>query len=170
MNDPIVDEIRRCRMEHTRKFGGSLNVICEDLRRIQRESDCQVVHRSPKLLSPTKGNLKAGRKPHRTRSFAVWRPTNVAEVARHSHISTVPHSRLISFRAFQYNLVLVPTFHFNPVGSETSEGERNVMGDFCGNQWDTTPGIGIWMPPTSITFARFKVVSSTRKQTTTWIG
>jgi len=38
MNDPIVEEVRRHRMEHTRKFGGNLKLIGEDLRRIQRES------------------------------------------------------------------------------------------------------------------------------------
>jgi hypothetical protein len=54
MTDPIVDEVRRCRMEHTRKFGGDLKLICEDLRRIQRESGCQVVRRPPVLLSPIK--------------------------------------------------------------------------------------------------------------------
>jgi hypothetical protein len=54
MNDPIVDEVRRHRMEHTRKFGGDLKLICEDLRRIQRESGYQVVRRPPKLLSPVK--------------------------------------------------------------------------------------------------------------------
>ena len=41
MNDPIVEEVRRHRMEHTRKFGGDLKLICEDLRRIQRESGCR---------------------------------------------------------------------------------------------------------------------------------
>jgi hypothetical protein len=54
MNDPIVEEVRRHRMEHTRNFGGDLKLICEDLRRIQRESGCQVVRRPPKLLSPAK--------------------------------------------------------------------------------------------------------------------
>ena len=54
MDDPIVDEVRRYRMEHTRKFGGDLNLICEDLRRIQRESGCEVVRRPPKLLVSTK--------------------------------------------------------------------------------------------------------------------
>ena len=54
MNDPIVDEVRRHRMEHTRKFGGDLKRICEDLRRIQRESGCRVVRRPPKLLPPAK--------------------------------------------------------------------------------------------------------------------
>jgi hypothetical protein len=52
MNDPIVEEVRRHRLEHTRKFGGDLKLICEDLRRIQRSSDYQVVRRPPKLLAP----------------------------------------------------------------------------------------------------------------------
>ena len=39
-------------MEHTLKFGGNLKLICEDLRRIQRESDYQVVRRPPQLLTP----------------------------------------------------------------------------------------------------------------------
>ena len=50
MIDPIVDEVRRYRTEHTRKFGGDLKLICEDLRRIQRESGCKVVRRPPKLI------------------------------------------------------------------------------------------------------------------------
>jgi hypothetical protein len=54
MNDPIVEEVRHYRMEHTRKFGGDLKLIREDLRRIQRESGCQVVRRPPKLLPPVK--------------------------------------------------------------------------------------------------------------------
>ena len=52
MIDPIVEEVRRHRMEHTRKFGGDLNLICEDLRRIQQESGCDVVHCPPKMLEP----------------------------------------------------------------------------------------------------------------------
>jgi len=54
MKDSIVEEVRRHRMEHTRKFGGDLDRICEDLRRIQQESGCQVVSRPPKLLTPKK--------------------------------------------------------------------------------------------------------------------
>ena len=50
MNDPIVEEVRRYRMEHTRKFGGDLKRICEDLRRIQRESGCQVVRRAAEVV------------------------------------------------------------------------------------------------------------------------
>ncbi len=58
MTDPIVEEVRRYRMEHTRRFGGDLTLICEDLRRIQRESGCKVVRRPPKLISPT-GEIKS---------------------------------------------------------------------------------------------------------------
>jgi hypothetical protein len=54
MNDPIVEEVRRFRMEHTEKFGGDLNRICEDLRRIQHESKRPVVRRPPKLIAPAK--------------------------------------------------------------------------------------------------------------------
>jgi len=50
MNDPIVEEVRRQRMEHTRQFGGDLRLIYEDLRRLQRASGCQVVRRPPKML------------------------------------------------------------------------------------------------------------------------
>jgi hypothetical protein len=52
MKDPIVEEVRRHRMEHTRKFGGDLKLICEDLRRIQQDSGYEVVRRPPKLLPP----------------------------------------------------------------------------------------------------------------------
>jgi hypothetical protein len=53
MKDPIVEEVRRHRMEHTRRFGGNLNLIFEDLRRIQRVSGYEVVRRPPHLLTPT---------------------------------------------------------------------------------------------------------------------
>jgi hypothetical protein len=43
MKDPIVEEVRKHRMEHTKKFGGDLKAICEDLRRIQRASGHLVV-------------------------------------------------------------------------------------------------------------------------------
>ena len=51
MNDPIVEEVRRHRIEHTRRFGGNLNLIFEDLRRIQRVSGYEVVRRPPNLLA-----------------------------------------------------------------------------------------------------------------------
>ncbi len=64
MTDPIVDEVRRHRMEHTRRFGGDMNLIFEDLRRIQRESGCQVVRRPPKLVAPAKVRQETGGTPH----------------------------------------------------------------------------------------------------------
>ena len=63
MIDPIVEEVRQHRMEHTRKFGGNLELICEDLRRIQRESSYEVVTRPPKLRPPKKDTEKETREP-----------------------------------------------------------------------------------------------------------
>jgi hypothetical protein len=36
MKDPIVEEMRKHRIEHTRKFHGDLAATCEDLRAIER--------------------------------------------------------------------------------------------------------------------------------------
>ena len=35
MRDPIVEEVRKHRMEHTQEFGGDLAAICKNLRSIQ---------------------------------------------------------------------------------------------------------------------------------------
>jgi hypothetical protein len=48
MKDPIVEEVRKYRMEHTRKFGGDLDAICADLRAIQAASGHEVVRLGPK--------------------------------------------------------------------------------------------------------------------------
>lgn len=50
MNDPIVEEVRNWRAEHTRKFGCDLNRIYADLRQLQQASGRTVVRRQPKLL------------------------------------------------------------------------------------------------------------------------
>ena len=47
-NDPIVEEIRRIRQEHTDRFNGDLHAICEDLRRQERESGRQYVSFPPR--------------------------------------------------------------------------------------------------------------------------
>ncbi len=47
-NDPIVDEIRRIRQEHTDRFHGDLHAICEDLRRQERESGRDYVSFAPR--------------------------------------------------------------------------------------------------------------------------
>jgi len=54
MKDPIVEEVRKHRMEHTRKFQGDLSAICADLRSIQIASGHKVVRLPPKRPEPTK--------------------------------------------------------------------------------------------------------------------
>jgi len=54
MKDPIVDEIRNYRMEHTRKFRGDLSAICKDLRSIQEASGHKVVRLPARKVEPTK--------------------------------------------------------------------------------------------------------------------
>ncbi len=53
MKDPIVQEVRKYRMEHTLKFGGDLDAICADLRAIQAASGHTVVRLSPRRSAPT---------------------------------------------------------------------------------------------------------------------
>jgi len=50
MKDPIVEEVRKARMEHTREFKFDLSAICEDLRSIQRSSGHQVVRLAPRRI------------------------------------------------------------------------------------------------------------------------
>ena len=54
MRDPIVEEVRKWRMEHTKKFGGDLSAICADLRSIQEASGHEVVRLTPRKLKPTR--------------------------------------------------------------------------------------------------------------------
>ncbi len=49
-DDPIVDEIRQIRQEHTDKFNGDLRAICEDIRRRERESGRQYVSYPPRRV------------------------------------------------------------------------------------------------------------------------
>jgi len=48
MRDPIVDEVRKWRMEHTQKFNADLSAICADLRSAQEASGHEVVRLPPK--------------------------------------------------------------------------------------------------------------------------
>jgi hypothetical protein len=48
MNDPIVEEIRRIRDEHAKKFGYDMAAICADIRRHQASSGHPVVRLTPK--------------------------------------------------------------------------------------------------------------------------
>ena len=70
MKDPIVEEVRKHRMEHTRKYKGDLSSICADLRNIQIASGHKVVRLSPNKIEPI---IKSSR---RTKS----RPEPKAEV------------------------------------------------------------------------------------------
>jgi len=56
MRDPIVEEVRKWRMEHTKKFGGDLSAICADLRSIQEASGHKVVRLAPRKLKPAKAS------------------------------------------------------------------------------------------------------------------
>ncbi len=50
MKDPIVEEVRKYRMEHTRRFGGNLHQICEDLRKTDETLRDRLVKRKPRKL------------------------------------------------------------------------------------------------------------------------
>ena len=64
MKDLIVEEVRKHRMEHTRRHHGDLSAICADLRDIQKASPHKVVRLAPKRIEPTS---QSGR-PSRSRS------------------------------------------------------------------------------------------------------
>jgi len=54
MKDLIVDEVRKHRLEHTRKFGGDLTAIFDDLRSVQRASGYRIVRFAPRRLNKSK--------------------------------------------------------------------------------------------------------------------
>jgi hypothetical protein len=56
MTDPIVDEVRRFRMEHTRKCNSDLDLICKDIREIQARCGHKVVRLPPKRLHPKRAS------------------------------------------------------------------------------------------------------------------
>ena len=58
MKDPIVEKVRKHRMEHTRKFRGDLNEICADLRSTQVASGYKVVRLAPRKAAPTKASSR----------------------------------------------------------------------------------------------------------------
>jgi len=60
MKDPIVEEVRKYRMEHTRKFRGDLSAICAELRRIQAASGHEIVRLSPRKKEPSRRRAKSG--------------------------------------------------------------------------------------------------------------
>ncbi len=54
MKDPIVEEVRKYRMEHTKRFGGDLHLICEDLRKKEQTLKDRLVRLPPRKLSDRK--------------------------------------------------------------------------------------------------------------------
>ena len=62
MKDPIVEEVRKHRTEHTRKFRGDLKAICADLRSVQKASGFKVVRLSPKRLRVLGQSGRSGRR------------------------------------------------------------------------------------------------------------
>ena len=51
MKDPIVEEVRKYRMEHTLRFGGDIHRICEDIRKTEQALKNRLVKRKPRKLS-----------------------------------------------------------------------------------------------------------------------
>ena len=54
-SDPIVEEVRRIREEHARKFNNDLHAMCEDFRRCQASSKSKAVSRPPRKPADTMG-------------------------------------------------------------------------------------------------------------------
>lgn len=61
MRDPIVEEVRKHRMEHTRKFAGDLAAICEDLRAVQIACGHEVVRLAPRKPQLAKESSRRAR-------------------------------------------------------------------------------------------------------------
>lgn len=59
MKDPIVDEVRQVRMEHTQRFNYNLDAICADLRAVQANCGHKVT-RLPARRLPSGRISKAG--------------------------------------------------------------------------------------------------------------
>jgi hypothetical protein len=54
MRDPIVKEVRKQRMAHTRKFKGDLDAICADLKSVEQSSGHKVVRLKPRKIKGAK--------------------------------------------------------------------------------------------------------------------
>jgi hypothetical protein len=54
MTDPIVEEVRAARQAHAEAWNHDLAAICEDLKRIERESGHPIVSFPPRLLAKPK--------------------------------------------------------------------------------------------------------------------
>jgi hypothetical protein len=56
IEDPIVEEIRRYRQEHSAKFDYDLEKICADLKERETQSKKEVIRRAPRLLRRKTGS------------------------------------------------------------------------------------------------------------------
>ena len=64
MKDPIVDEIRQYRNEHSKKFGYDLDAICEEYKLHQQKIGSRLIRLKPKLIN----------RPHRQSSCPELNP------------------------------------------------------------------------------------------------
>ena len=55
MKDPIVDEVRKARMEHAQKFNNDLHEICKDLKQKQTTCGHPIVNYPPKKILKATG-------------------------------------------------------------------------------------------------------------------
>jgi len=53
MKDPIVEEVRKARDEHARKFNYDLDAICQDIQDRQKTCGHKLVRFTPNKLKPT---------------------------------------------------------------------------------------------------------------------
>lgn len=51
MKDPIVEEVRKARQDHAKRFNHDLFEICEDLKKIEKESGHKIVSLPSRLLT-----------------------------------------------------------------------------------------------------------------------
>ncbi|WP_446008026.1 hypothetical protein [Candidatus Electrothrix sp.] len=51
MKDPIIDEIRQYRNEHSKKFGYDLDAICEEYKSHQQKVGDRLTRLRPKLMN-----------------------------------------------------------------------------------------------------------------------
>jgi len=51
MRDPIVEEVRRCRVEHCRKFNNDLTAIFAELKTAEAKLGGKMVTRPPRRLA-----------------------------------------------------------------------------------------------------------------------
>lgn len=58
MIDPIVDEVRKYRAEHARKFNFDFHAICADIQKMEATCGHTVVSLPPRMLDATTDQLE----------------------------------------------------------------------------------------------------------------